>query len=179
MNTLFRIASGALLFGAALSLTPDLPKAAAGSQEPIQQAAFEKLKSLAGDWKAVANEDSKVVVPHRFEVVSGGATVMETLFAGTDHSMINMYYLDGGELRVTHYCSMGNQPEMKLNPKASTPTELVFDFVGGRNIDPDVDAHVHSARISFPAEDRVEASWEAYDNGKPAGRNLLSLTRKR
>ena len=60
--------------------------------------AFEKLESLAGTW------DATTLTP------DGEKTTVETMFAGTQHEMINMYTVDGDALIATHYCSAENQP---------------------------------------------------------------------
>jgi hypothetical protein len=62
---------------------------------------------------------------------AGGSVVMETMMAGTDYEMINMYHLDGDDLVLTHYCAGGNQPTMRLDRAKATATELPFVFTGG------------------------------------------------
>jgi hypothetical protein len=138
--------------------------------------AFERLKSLTGEWKTEAGPagpEAKVV----YRVVSGGNTVMESLFPGTSHEMVSMYFLDGGQLRMTHYCAMGNQPRMKLDAKASKPDALTFVFDGGTNLNPEKDMHMHSGRIVFIDKDHVEAEWDAYQGGKKTGTNKLVMKR--
>lgn len=140
------------------------------------KAAFERLKSLAGEWTFEASggkQTAKVV----YRVTSNGSVVMETLFAGTDHEMVSMYHVDGSALRMTHYCAAGNQPRMKLDAKASSPDLLIFDFDGGTNLDPAKDMHMHSGRIRFLDGGRVEAEWDGYNNGKKVGSHKLSMKR--
>jgi hypothetical protein len=129
------------------------------------KAAFVRLKSLDGEWKTTDDEhggDAKVV----YRIVSGGSTVMEALFPGSKHEMVSMYFLDGDELRMTHYCSLGNQPQLKLDKKSSRPVSLVFAFDGGTNFDPQKDMHIHSLKIDFKDKSHVEAEWESYRDGK-------------
>ncbi len=102
---------------------------------------------------------------------------METMNPGTDHEMINMYYLDGDELVLTHYCSAGNQPHMKLDRMASSATELKFDFAGGTNLDPDVDGHVHSAVLTIKDDGSLKSSWTGYDKGKEVAKMHFDLKR--
>ena len=87
-----------------------------------------------------------------YRVASGGSVVEETLFPGTPHEMISMYHLVDGELVLTHYCAMANQPRMRLDRKASTPDRLVFAFDGGTNFDPAKDTHVHSGVLEWKGE---------------------------
>ncbi len=141
------------------------------------KAAFARLKDLAGEWKGNVGQPDGPATRVIYRVTANGHTVMETLFPGTDHEMISMYHLDGGELVLTHYCAAGNQPRMRLSRAQSTAAELVFEFTGGTNLDPAKDGHIHSGRIRLPAPDRVEAEWVFYAGGQPAGTNRFLLAR--
>ena len=154
-----------------------LPAAAA---PPDSKAAFERLKSLAGSWEGKAGQGDPLqpgaVV--RWETISAGTAVMETLFPGTPHEMRSVYFLDGGELVLTHYCAMGNQPRMKLSP-ATTDRTLMFEFAGGTNLDPAKDVHIHSGRLKLVGPDALEAEWTVWGGGKQTGANRFVLERKR
>ena len=70
------------------------------------------------------------------KVTAAGSAVHETIFPGTGHEMVSMYHADGKDLIMTHYCALGNQPRMKLDPKSSVDKgEFRFKFAGGSNID--------------------------------------------
>ena len=114
------------------------------------KAAFERLKSLAGTWEGQAGHGQPgQAATVTYRVASGGSVVEETLFPGTPHEMISMYHVVDGELVLTHYCAMANQPRMRLDRKASTPDRLVFAFDGGTNFDPAKDTHVHSGVVEW------------------------------
>ncbi|MEA2693384.1 MAG: hypothetical protein QOJ16_2771 [Acidobacteriota bacterium] len=132
------------------------------------KAALAHLKSLAGDWKGTLATPEGPPARVQYRVTSGGNAVVETLFAGTDHEMMSVYYLERGNLLLTHYCDSGNQPHMRLDTAASTPDSLVFAFDGGTGFDPAKDAHIHSGKIVWKG-DRLENEWAAYAGGKPAG----------
>jgi hypothetical protein len=153
-----------------------LPAAAA----PDSKAAFERLKALAGAWEGKAGHGDQLQpgATVRWENISNGTAVMETLFPGSPHEMRSVYFLDGGELVLTHYCAMGNQPRMKLSP-ASTDRTLVFDFAGGTNVDPAKDVHVHSGKIQLAGPDALEAEWTVWGGGKQTGANRFVLARKK
>jgi hypothetical protein len=104
--------------------------------------------------------------------------VEETLFPGTPHEMISMYHLVDGELLLTHYCAMANQPRMRLDREASTPDRLVFAFDGGTNFDPARDTHVHSGVVEWKGE-ALHTAWAVYSAGKQAGQNEFVLTRQK
>lgn len=156
-----------------LALTPSLLAATDST------AAFSRLKTLAGEWKGTIGSPDGPPGRVIYRVTANGHTVMETLFPGTDHEMISMYHLDGGDLVLTHYCAAGNQPRMKFEPAASSATELVFSFTGGTNLDPAKDGHIHNGRLRLPAADRLEADWVFYSDGKPAGTNRFLLKREK
>ena len=151
------------------------------------QQIFDRLKALAGTWTGSAVPEGAAAeheeeghdgnVTHQFRVSANGSVVMETMNPGTDHEMINMYHLDGDELMLTHYCAAGNQPRMRLDRDASAENVLAFDFDGGTNLDPDVDMHIHAARISFVEDGHMMSAWTPYMNGEPAGKMTFHLTR--
>ena len=151
------------------------------------QAAFERLKSLAGNWEgmrqgeggaeALVLEQGAPDTTHIFRIVSAGTVVMETMDPGGDQEMINMYHFDGNALMVTHYCASGNQPAMLLNPVRSTENELYFDFIGGTNFDPEVDQHIHSIEIDLREPDKIVTVFESYAGGERVGTMSFELVR--
>lgn len=162
--------SSLLAFSIALGADP-------GPARPDGRAALERLKGLAGEWRGKAGHGeaaNPAVV--RFETISAGTAVMETLFPGTPHEMRSIYHLDGGDLVMTHYCAMGNQPRVKL-ASGSSRDELVFEFAGGTSFDPKKDAHMHSGRIRFAGADELEAEWAVFQGEKQTGANKFVLAR--
>src|SRR5438309_5279140 len=69
----------------------------AGAHHP----GFEKIKALAGEWEAKGTGEHSGTVSYK--VTAGGSAVLETLFGGSDHEMVTLYYLEGGDLAMTHY----------------------------------------------------------------------------
>jgi hypothetical protein len=143
--------------------------------------AFTRLKAMAGSWSSKLSEhektghatDGKVT----YHVTGGGSALVETLFPGSDHEMVSVYHLDGDDLRMTHYCSAGNQPRLKLDRTASTPDKLVFVFDGGTNLDPSKDMHIHGLTMTFQKDGQVDCAWEGYQGGKRAATTRFLLGR--
>ncbi len=168
----------ALVAVTAFSVATPLP-----AEEPAKAAAtaaeqFARIKKLAGEWVAAdapSGEPARVLVV--FRVTAGGSVVQETLFPGTDHEMITMYHVDGDALVLTHYCAAGNQPRMKARPGPADEA-IEFEFAGGANIDPDVSAHMHSARIEPRGEDRVRSEWRLFADGKQQDVKSFDLVRR-
>ena len=140
--------------------------------------AFERIKTLAGRWEGHLMKEDGPEGAVEYRVTAGGHTVFEVLFPDTEHEMVTAYYLDGSELRAKHFCTMGNQPEMTLDTATSSPSELQFRFVGGTNLDPEHDAHIHGGRIRIGKGDRLESEWFVYENGAPSQTNRFLLSRK-
>ena len=103
---------------------------------PPNNAGMAKMKSLIGTWVKVDDKgDPTDEVVSVIKLTAGGSAVQETLFPGQPHEMVSMYTVDGDNLLMTHYCMLGNQPQMKADPK-SPANQLKFDFVGGTNLNP-------------------------------------------
>lgn len=134
--------------------------------QPEKNPAFETLKKLAGEWVAL-DKDGKPTreVVSAIKVTAAGSAVHETIFPGAAHEMVSVYHLDGKDVVMTHYCAAKNQPKMKLNPK-SPANKLNFEFIGGANIDPAKDMHMHEGSITIIDENTIEWTWCGWSNGK-------------
>ena len=149
---------------------------AAGKLPPAPtNANLEKMKKLAGTWVA-ADKDGKPTdqVVSVIKLTAGGSAIQETLFPGQDHEMVSIYTTDGPDLVMTHYCMLGNQPRMKLDPKGKA-NELKFVFAGGTNLDPAKDMHMHEGSITLVDDDHMEWTWCGYVGGKPADGHQVSM----
>ncbi|HKB04315.1 MAG TPA: hypothetical protein VKD90_18975 [Gemmataceae bacterium] len=149
----------------------DHKHAAKGDANP----ALEKLKKLAGEWVAVDDKGKPTdQVVSVFKVTAAGSAVHETIFPGAAHEMVSVYHLDGKDLLMNHYCALGNQPRMKLDPKGK-PNELKFVFAGGTNLDPAKDMHMHEGSITLVDDDHIEWTWSGYADGKKAEGHTVSM----
>ena len=176
MKTITAICGTLLLFG---PLNLSTLGATQASQPVSGKAAFEVMKGLAGEWHGKVDDQAtgpEATITYR--VTSAGKAVLETLFPGTDHEMVTVYYLDGDKLVLTHYCAMGNQPRMVLS-KNSTAQDLAFDFAGGSNINPKKDRHMHSARIQVEDAQTIKGEWVGFEDGKATGAKKFFLARKK
>jgi len=139
--------------------------------------AFERLKLLAGAWKGTAGSDgdahSALVI---WEVTAGGTALIERQFAGTDNEMVSIYHRDGDDLVMTHYCAMGNQPQMRFDPGESVANLYTFRFNGGTNLGKNA-THVHAGTIHFVNANQIKAEWVVYAGSKRVGTNLFELRR--
>ncbi len=151
---------------ALLALAPVL--AVAQAPAPVDgEAAFERIKGLAGIWKA-PGDGKGPGAEVRYEITAAGRAVIERQYAGADQEMVSVYYLDEDRLVLTHYCTTGNQPRLRLDTAASTPDDLRFTFDGGTNLGSTYAPHLHQGALRFQAEGKVEAEWLFFIDGKPA-----------
>lgn len=145
-----------------------------------KHAGLDKMKTLAGTW-VMADESGKPTnqVVSVIKVTAGGSAVHETIFPGQDMEMVSVYTPDGDGLLMTHYCMLGNQPQMKA-AVAADAKQLKFDFVGGTNLDPAKDKHMHGATLTFIDADHIQIEGVAWENGAPAKEmcGTMKLVRK-
>jgi hypothetical protein len=130
--------------------------------------AFEKLKSLAGHWAANPTANMKATLD--IEVTSGSSAVLERLrMVEKDKSeeMITMYYLDGDQVKLTHYCTAGNQPTMRGTYAPETKT-ITFDFVSASNLKSADEGHMHHATYTFIDNDHFKTAWTFRKDQKDA-----------
>jgi hypothetical protein len=145
---------------------------------PPENKAFERFKGLEGDW--VAAEDGEMVkkgdLVASYHVTGAGSAVVEELFAGSPHAMTTVYFLDGSDLVLTHYCMSKNQPRMRA--KATEAPKVVFAFDGGTNINTKKDRFMHNATFEFVSQNELTSTWAEYAEGKPAMTITMRLVRK-
>lgn len=176
-KTIFRIAKGIkmtrqllicgfLLVAASTSFGKEPPEGKLPTARSNPQ--LEKMTKLVGTWVA-ADEEGKPTdqVVSVIKLTAGGSAVHETLFPGQDHEMVSIYAVDGGDLVMTHYCVLGNQPRMKADPE-SPANQIVFVFDGGANLDPKKDKHMHGATLTIVDDDHIEIEGEGWEDGKPS-----------
>lgn len=170
------VITAAVTVVAALGVQP--ARADGGSGGLDARSAFERLKGMEGTWTGEFPDESGTMqsVTHEFRASAAGTVVMETMNPDTGHEMINMYHLDGDELVVTHYCSGGNQPTMKLDRAHAGPNELPFDFTGGSNLDPAKDHYIRDIRLVFHDDGRVDSVWRSWADGKEEGTITFALS---
>lgn len=141
---------------------------------------FEKIKALAGEWEVtkgpVEPEAHRGTVTYK--VTAGGSAVLETMFGGTDHEMITLYYLNGDELELTHYCMLQNRPQMKADKK-SLPNKISFKCPDKENDKLAAEDHMHAASFQFVDADHLKTEWTLYKEGKPDSTHSFELTRKK
>lgn len=139
---------------------------------------FEMLKQLAGDWVEL-DQDGKPTdkLISSIRVTSAGSAIQETLFPGGDHEMITMYFLDGDDLVLTHYCALGNQPHMRAEPSENS-NQIDFKFVSTSNLKSPDEQRMAEASFTVLGPDRFKARWVSSKQGETCCQASFDLTRK-
>ena len=150
---------------------PDYMKPYTGSPE------FEQIKSLEGTWTGsgmMHGKEEQITVT--YETTSGGSVVLEKSFPGTPKEMISVYSEKDGQVVMTHYCMLKNQPELGL--KSASDGTLEFDLVGGSNMDASKDMHMHSLKLTFKDDNTILQEWTAHNTGEAEKEaTIITLTR--
>jgi hypothetical protein len=140
-------------------------------------AVFDRFKELKGEWVGKAPQGGAEL--HLiFNITSGGSVVTETMFPGTPHEMLNVIHPDGSHIVLTHYCAMGNQPEMKA-PDKIDGKQVPFIFSRAGNLKSPTDPHMHNVTYTFVDKDTLRTRWTTYADGKPAGDIVTEVKRKK
>src|SRR5262245_18094678 len=85
-------------------------------------AAFDRLKTLVGEWEATGDAAPAHLT---YELVAGGTALLEREREANRPTMLTLYHRDGDRLLLTHYCMAGNQPRMQARPFDAAAGELV------------------------------------------------------
>jgi len=131
-----------------------------------QPPAFERLKSLAGEWQAVL--PGYGVIGNSIRLVSNGKAIEETIGTPQDNE-ISVYMPDGGRILLTHFCAMtadGHAARLETAPLAGQPDTLSFRFVGASNLRSAAAPHMRQVLLRFGDQDHFSEAWTRTEKGK-------------
>lgn len=130
----------------ALLLVP----AVASAAPPSAQAVFDRLKTLAGEWRSTDAANATRVT---YRVIANGSALVESWRMSPTRESMTVYTMDGERLLATHYCPQGNAPRMQLIGTDDTGASRFF-FIDGANLQDPAGAHEHAFWV------RIEPSGE-------------------
>ena len=156
--------------------------AVAGERHGMPQASspeLERMKSLAGHWEGTSSmgEGEQTPAAVDYTITSGGSAVVETLFPGTPQEMVSVYHDQDGKLAMTHYCMLGNQPQLQLTNADAEHLSLSFSVSPG--IDPEKDQHMHALLLTWEDADHLTHAWTSYEHGQPSETATFHFSRVR
>jgi hypothetical protein len=125
------------------------------------QKTLDRFKSMAGTWqgKSPSGDTSEVT----YHLAAGGKVLADMHMAGDD--MVSMYYVDGDQLLMIHFCPTNNQPRMKavISPDLNT---VSFDFLDATNLPGPQAGHMHRAVFLFSDPGHYSEEWTWKQEGK-------------
>lgn len=148
------------------------------------KAAFEMLKQLEGKWGA--DWDGRTIgpkdgpVPVTYEVTSDGSVVTEVTAPGTPEEMTSQFFLVNDELVVSHFCALGNQPQMSLRTGGgSKGRDLSFTLTGGTNLKASTTTgFMVLVALKKVTDDHLETVWQTrMPDGQMGGTYIVTLKR--
>jgi hypothetical protein len=146
-----------------------------GSQ-PAPANAFDRLKTLVGEWQGTDPTGKRV--EDTIRLVSNNTALEETFQTEKDNQMVTMYTPEGNRLALTHYCSKGNQPHLETPAVTATSNEFAFAFTSAANLTSNDDMHMHGMRLKIEDNDHFSETWTLMANGKEQT-ETFHLTRKK
>ena len=149
---------------------------APGNSNNDAAAAFDKLKTLAGEWEANTDQGKTRVI---YEVISGGNAIVEREITEKMPEMLTVYHLDGNRLLLTHYCAAGNQPRMEARAIDAQTGELRFKFLDATNLSNANAGHMHSVTLHLVDNNHLSSQWQFFENGQPKFTETAQYTRVR
>src|SRR5215510_6733450 len=103
-----------------------MASAALAADNTKSEEAFDRLASLQGEWKGVADGVNTTLI---YTLTANGSALMEQCRPEKGPEMITMFTVDGDHLIATHYCSAKNQPQMATAAIADAQRPLAFSLV--------------------------------------------------
>jgi hypothetical protein len=125
---------------------------------------FEQLKMLIGEW--AGHSDKRESAQSSVRPIADGTALMETLMSGSGVEMMTIYSPDGDRIRLTHYCSSNNQPQMSTQPITTQVRQFSFDFLRAANLATVETGHMSHLVLILEDRDHFTEEWTWKANGK-------------
>jgi hypothetical protein len=160
----------------ALTLVLMAASAARAAEKSNSAIAFERLKSLVGEWKGVQDGTE---VELTYTLTANGSALMEEFKPKDEPIMITMFSVDGDHLIATHYCSARNQPQMATEPITEPKTKrLAFSLVRVTGMTTPDDWHNTGLAMVLEDNEHLTQEWKYQYKGE-IGTRTFHYTRER
>ncbi len=136
---------------------------------------MDRFRAMDGVWTATYDNPDFPPAETKYRTIAEGSVVVETIFEGQPHEMITVIYLDGDQLRATHYCAMQNQPN--LIAETITPGVVEFATLDVTNIASPDAGYMGAARYEWVDNDHVTVRWTSFENGQRGEDLSVKLSR--
>jgi len=120
--------------------------------------AFEKLKTLVGTGRRTRPIRASLSGPGVDVWRDGGAGKFHVVENGKPVEMTTLYYLDGDQVKLTHYCMAATSRRCAERMRRRRRT-ITFDLVDISNLKSADDGHMHHAVYTFIDNDHFKTTW--------------------
>ena len=135
----------------------------AASSKADAQAAFARMQSLVGEWRApLPNNETMIDI---FRPIAFGTALLHEEWKNGEQLTATVFYVVGSQLRADHYCDMGNQ--LRYVDESTDPQVLQFVLHDASNLDTHP-RHFHSTTWRYVDAEHHVQDWEAAIPGKPS-----------
>ena len=136
--------------------------------------AFERLSTLVGEWHGTESASEAKLI---YRLTSDGSALMED-FLTPKSEMITMFTVDGDHLIATHYCSVGNQPQMLTEAIKDPSSILVFSLSRITGLKTPDDWHNTGLSVTLEDKQHLTQVW-TYEYKGQKGTNTFRFVRTR
>jgi len=127
---------------------------------------FGPLGKLVGKWNASGEcMGKKMNFTVTYRLTAGGSALIETMNPGTPQEMVSVYTVDDGEIIMTHYCMLGNQPRLRQT-ESDDPNQVVMQFDGATGLKSSKDPVMKDVTITVLGKNHFRQQWKARQDGK-------------
>jgi hypothetical protein len=141
--------------------------------QAAQASSYDQVKALEGEWVLVKmngeTPPNKGVIIYK--AASGGSSIREIMFPGSEHEMTNMYHMHGDKLMMTHYCGAGNQPRMQSVVAKPGHIELKTESV--TNLATPKTEYMGELTLDMPDSKTLKQTWVSIEDGKPTSHVMV------
>lgn len=153
-------------------------KPASGKTEPAANPpniAFEKMKTLVGDWERV---NGKIQLKNSFRLIGDGSALLHIETPEGEQEIVTIFYPVGPDVYADHYCYLKNQPRFVAKPSAD-PSVIKFEFRGITNLHAQTgDEHMHGTTWRLIDNNHLVQEWHLWKDGKQAKLVRLEFVRR-
>ncbi len=142
--------------------------------------ALDQIKALIGSWSGTfqwtGGPNDSGPMNATYYVTGNGSAVVENLLNESTPVMTSVYHLDGGDLRMTHFCGAQNQPRLKARRIDLDRGAFDFDFVDATNLRSPDAPHVHGLEIRLIDANHLTLTF-LFQSGSVESREEINLKR--
>ncbi|HJP58955.1 MAG TPA: hypothetical protein VJ865_03125 [Gemmatimonadaceae bacterium] len=167
--------TGLAAIGAVLMASTSTSAQSAVRATNSSERTFKQLASLVGVWEGV--EDG---VPFQvsYTLSGAGTALMEEVRPGDPKAMLTLFTVDGDHLVATHYCVVGNQPQMVSGVPDDLHKGVVFTLARVTGMKTPDAWHNTGLTFTLDDNDHLTQRWTYLYKGQ-AGSTVFHYTRKK